>query len=62
MAQNHRTTDRQTDGHCDSMTESAQCNGADSVKIQILHQPGFPVGFGHKPIEPIIYQKFFMKN
>ena len=23
----HRTTDRQTDGHCNSMTESVQCSG-----------------------------------
>ena len=27
-------TDRQTNGHCDSMTESAQCQWAHSVKMQ----------------------------
>ena len=30
----HKHTNRQTSGHGDSMTESAQCSGADSVKIK----------------------------
>ena len=32
MAQTNKQRDRQTDGYCDSMTESAKCSGGVLVK------------------------------
>ena len=43
----HRQTDIQTDGHGDSMTESAQCQWADSVKTCFPHHPEFILMISH---------------